>query len=68
MEARPEALFRDFVTARNLKFVQSLKEFHNGLEATITNVTTSQNETLNARSSMWKALNEIKDIGIVGIQ
>ena len=56
MEAGPEALFCDFVAASNLQFVKSLKEFHDGLQSSITNVTTSEDEAVNACRAMWKVL------------
>ena len=48
MQAGPETLFRDFIAAGNFQFVKALKEFYDGFHNPITNVTTSEDETVTA--------------------
>ena len=48
MQARPETLLRDFIAAGNFQFVKALKEFYDGFHNPITNVTTSEDETVTA--------------------
>ena len=48
MQAGPETLFRDFISASNLQFVKALKEFYDGFHNPITNVATSEDEIVTA--------------------
>ena len=45
MEAGPEALLGDLVTAVDLQGVERLQELHQGLQASVSEVTTPQTET-----------------------
>ena len=46
MQAGPETLFREFITASNFHFVKALKGFYDGFHNPITNVTASEDETV----------------------
>ena len=65
MQAGPETLFCDFVAAGNFQFVKALKEFHDGLQAPIAYVATSQYETVNACCAVWKVLEANKQTNMI---
>ena len=62
MLAGPDTLFRDLIAAGNFHFVKALKEFHDGLQASVRNVATTENQALNSRGSMGKILNEVENV------
>ena len=67
MEAGPEALLSDLVTAVDLQRVERLEELHESLQASVREVTAPQAEGVDVLGPVWTVLNEVKHVAVVGI-
>ena len=67
MEAGPETLLGDLVTAVDLQRVERLEELHESLQASVREVTAPQAEGVDVLGPVGTVLNEVKHVAVVGI-
>ena len=67
VEAGPESLLRDLVTAVDLQRVERLEELHESLQASVREVTAPQAEGVDVLGPVGTVLNEVKHVAVVGI-
>ena len=67
VEAGPESLLRDLVTAIDLQRVERLEELHESLQSSVREVTAPQAEGVDVLGPVGTVLNEVKHVAVVGI-
>lgn len=68
VQTGPQTLLSDLIAAHDFQLIETLQELQQGLQTSVRYVATSQNQTVNVLTAVRKVLNEIENVGIVGVQ